>query len=102
MSLQLLSAMLAADSIQDKHNPRVMWIANNEDLVTEELPKAADGIVAKNTQSVARGMKSESAWRKGEGWRKEETQMSLANKEVHYGDQLDSIRRDSGQGARVR
>lgn len=69
--LQLLSAMLAADSIQDKHNPCVMWIVNNEELVTEELPKAADSIVAKNTQNMDKGMKSGSGWRKG--WRLEKT-----------------------------
>ena len=64
MSLQLLSAMLAAHSIQDKHHPCVMCIVNNEELVTEELPKAAHSIVAKNTQNVAKGMRSGSAWRK--------------------------------------
>ena len=67
--LQLLSAMLAADSTQDKHYPCVMWTVSNEELVTEELPKAVDSTVAKNTQNVDKGMKSGSGWRKG--WRLE-------------------------------
>ena len=68
---QLLSAMLAADSTQNEHNPCVMWILSNEELVTEELPKAADSTAAKNTQNVDKGMKSGSGWRKR--WRLEKT-----------------------------